>query len=88
MDTTVITIGATIAVGFFAWLTTTVLSNKTKVEQSLMNDASAEKQIQSIIKGMDDMDENIKESFKSLNVRLDTFLSNEIAALKQIADRK
>jgi uncharacterized protein YoxC len=98
METIVTGVGITIVLSWAAWISVFAINTNIKANQSLNNDAMAQKEITSIVDGMKTMTIELKASFKELvnevkvemkttNTRLDTFIKDEMDTLKQIANK-
>ena len=99
METVVIGAISTALLIWMGWISVFAINTNIKANKSLSNDAMAQKEIQSIVEGMQTMTTELKLSFKELvnevkaemkttNHRLDTFVKDEMDTLKHIAKGK
>lgn len=99
METVIITAALSCLVLWMAWISVFAINTNNKANISLSNDAMAQKEIQSIITGMEKMTTELKASFKELvnevkaemkttNTRLDNFVKEEMDTLKNIVNKK
>ena len=94
METVLIGSVASAFLIWMGWISVFAINTNTKANKSLSNDAMAQKEIQSIVDGMEKMTTELKSSFKELvsevknemkttNNRLDKFVVDEMNLLKR-----
>lgn len=99
MEAIIITAALSCLVLWMGWISIFAINTNNKANISLSNDAMAQKEIQSIVNGMEKMTTELKSSFKELvnevraemkttNSRLDSFVKEEMDTLKSIVNKK
>jgi len=98
MESPLVYVIITVFIIWASWISITVLKANAKADRSLSNDEMAQKEITSIVDGMQIMTAELKESFKDLvngvktemtntNNRLDGFIKTEIEELKKLSQK-
>jgi hypothetical protein len=83
----IIGIGATAFVVWAGWISSFVIKVNDKANKSLSNDDANEKEIGEIGSRWEATAKRLEEGLGRIEGRLDTFLKNELDALKQIAQK-
>lgn len=98
MDTVLYGAASTALLFWMGWISVFAIQTNRKADKSLSNDVMAQREIETIVKGMETMTSELKSSFKELvtevksemkttNHRLDHFMKEEIDVLKHLAKK-
>ncbi len=87
LSTELVAILATISLGWAGWISVTTIRNQTAISKAQASEEVLHNDMKDLSTTMKESFADVKDQINKVNTRLDTFLSNEIAVLKDLAKK-